>query len=60
MAKELQMTKQGEELITTSSQAELNKAILDEVLSLDIVIQALYLKLGTVHKAVVHLNSWQQ
>ena len=38
MAKELQMVKQGGELLTTSTQAELKKEILDEVLSLDIVM----------------------
>lgn len=36
------------------------KEILDEVLSLEIVMQALYSKFGTMHKAVFHLNGWQQ
>lgn len=53
---ELQMTKKGGELVTKSTQAELMKEILDEVLSLDTVMRALYSKFGTVHKAVFHLN----
>lgn len=60
MDKELHMTKQGGELVTMSTWAELKKAILNEVLSLDIVMWALYSKFGTVHKAVIHLNGWQQ
>ena len=59
MDKELQTTKQGGELVTTYAQTELRKEILDEVLSLDTVMQALYSKFGTVHKVVVHLNGWQ-
>ena len=43
-----------------SAQAELKKEILDEVLTLDTVMRALYSKFGTVHKAVAHLNGWQQ
>ena len=54
------MAKQGGELVTTFSWAELKKEILDEVLSLDTVMRAFYSKFGTVHKAVVHLNKWQQ
>jgi len=60
MAKELQMAKKGGELITMSAWVELKKAILDEVLSLETVMQALYSKFGIVHKAVVHLNGWKQ
>ena len=60
MAKELQMAKQGGELVSAFARVELNKAILDEVLSLDTVMQLLYSKFGTMHKAVVHLNCWQQ
>ena len=43
-----------------STQEELKKEILDEVLSLDIVMRALYSKFGTMHNAVIHLNGWQQ
>lgn len=35
---------------------EIKKAILDEVLSLDIVMPSLYSKFGTVHKVVIHIN----
>ena len=38
MAKELQTSKQGGELVTASARAELKNEILDEVLSLDIVM----------------------
>ena len=38
MAKELQVAKQGGDLVTMSARAELKKAILDEVLSLDTVM----------------------
>jgi len=60
MAKKLQTVKQGGELVIASAQAELKKVILDEVLSLEKVMQALYSTFGTMHKAVVHLNGWQQ
>ena len=60
MMKELQVAKQGGDLVIMSTQGELKKAILDEVLSLDMVMRALYSKFGTVHKAIVHLNGWQQ
>jgi len=60
MDKEIQKTKQGGELVTASAQAGLNKEILDKVLSLDTVMWVLYSKFGTVHKAAVHLNGWQQ
>lgn len=60
MAKVLQMDKKGGELVTTSAQEELKKTILDEVLSLETVMQALYSKFGTMHKVVVHLNNYQQ
>lgn len=60
MANELQKAKQGGELVTTSTQVELKKTILDEVFSLDTVMKASYSKIGTVHKEVVHLNRWQQ
>lgn len=59
MAKELQTAKQGGELVTVSAQAELKKVILDEVLSLDIDMGALYSKFGTVHKAIIQLNRWK-
>ena len=45
MAKELQTTKQGGELVTTSAQEKMKKAIVDEVLSLYTVMRALYSKL---------------
>jgi len=38
MPKELQIAQQGGELVTTSTQVELKKAIMDELLSLDIVM----------------------
>ncbi len=60
MAKELQTSKQGGELVTASPRAKLKKEILDEALSLDTFMRALYSKFGIVHKAVVHLNGWQQ
>ena len=60
MAKELQVAKKGGDFVTMSTWAELKKAILDEVLCLDIVMRALYSKFGTVHKAFIHLNGWQQ
>lgn len=56
MAKELQTAKQGGELVTASARAELKKEILDEVLSLDTIMQALYSKFSTMHKVVIHLN----
>lgn len=59
MKKELQKSKQGGDLVTVSTQAKLKKALLDEVLSVDIVMRALYSKFGTMHMAVVHLNGWQ-
>ena len=54
------MSKHGGKLVTTSTQAELKKALLDEEFSLAIVMWTLYSKFGTMHKAIVHLNSWQQ
>ncbi len=54
------MAKQGRELVTASTQAALNKAILDELLYLDTVMQEFYSKFGPMHKAVIHLNRWQQ
>ena len=60
MAKELQTTKRGGEPVTTYAHAELRKAILDEISSLEIVMRVLYSRFGTVHKTVVHLNGWQQ
>jgi len=56
MAKKLQTTKQGGELVTASAQAKLKKEILYEVLSLHIVMGALYSKFDTVHKEIFHLN----
>ena len=60
MVKELHVSKQGGHLVTMSAQAEMKKAILDEVLSLDTVMRSLYSKFGTVHQAVIHLHRWQQ
>jgi len=60
MVKELQTAKNGGELVIASARVELKKAILDEVLSLDIVMWALYSMFGTMHKAVIHLIGWQQ
>ena len=60
MAKELEVAKQGGDLVTMSAQAKLKKAMLDEVLSLDTVTRSLYSKFGTVHQVVVHLHGWQQ
>jgi len=60
MAKELQVAKQGGDLVTISARAEVKKEILDELLSLDTIMQSLYSKFGTVHKVVIHLNGWQQ
>lgn len=56
MAKELQVSKKGGDLVTMSARAELKKAILDGVLSLDTVMRALYSKFGTMHQAIVHLH----
>ena len=41
MAKELQTTKKGGDLVTISARVELKKSILDEVLSLGTVMRAL-------------------
>jgi len=60
MAKEIQTTKEGGELVTMSTRVELNKAILDEVLSLDTGMQALYSNFGTMHKVIVNINGWKQ
>ena len=60
MAKELQVTQHGGVQVTTSMRAELRREILDEVSSLEIVMRKLYFRFITVHKSVVHLNSWQQ
>ena len=60
MTKELQITKEGGELVTTSAREDLKKAILDEVFSLYSVMRALYSKFDTMHKVVVHLSGWQQ
>lgn len=60
MDKELQAAKQGGEHITSSSREELRIAILDEVSSLEAVMQILYSRFVTMHKSVVHLNGWQQ
>jgi len=59
MEKELQVDKQGGYLVTMPARAELKKAILDELLSLHIVMRELYSKFSTVHQAVVHLHGWQ-
>jgi len=58
MAMELQVAKQGGDLVTMSARAELKKTILDEVFSLDTIMRALYSKFDTVHQAVVHLHGW--
>ena len=47
-------------MVTVSARAELKKVILDEVSSLETVMQTLYSRFGTLHKVVIHLNSWQQ
>ena len=44
--------------MTASALAELKKGILDEVLSLDIVMRPFYSKFGIMHKTVVHFNGW--
>ena len=54
------MAKKVGELVTTSAQAVLKKEILDEVLSPDTIMRMMYSKFGTMHKAVIHLNRWQQ
>jgi len=60
MAKELQAAKQGGEWVTSSAKAELKRAILDEVSSLEVVMQMLYSKFVTMHKLVLHLKYRQQ
>lgn len=60
MAKELQAAKKGGELVTSFTREKLKRVILDEVFSLETVMQMLYSRFGTVHKSVVHLNDWQQ
>ena len=59
MEKELQIAKQGGDLVTMYAWVELKKEIIDEVLSLDTAMQALYSKFDAVHKEFVHLNRWQ-
>lgn len=59
MAKELQMSKQGGELVTESTLVKLKKEILDELLSINTVMQEFYFKFGTWHKEIIHLNGWQ-
>lgn len=59
MMKELQKSKKGGDLVNESAWVELKKAILDEVFSLDTMMQALYSKFCTMKKEVVHLNEWQ-
>jgi len=58
MAKEPQVFRKGGDFVTMSTRAELKKEILDELLSLDVVMRALYSKFGTMHQAVIHLNEW--
>jgi len=53
------MAKKGE-MVVASTQEDLKKEIMDELLSLDTIIKVFYSKLGIVHKTVVHLNGWQQ
>lgn len=60
MAKELQIFKQGGKLVRAFTQAKLKKEILDELLSLDIVMQELYSKFCIMHKVIFHLNRWHQ
>ena len=55
MEKELQVAKKGGYLVTMSTKVEMRKEILDEVLSLDTVMRALYSKFSTVHQVVLHL-----
>ena len=60
IAKALQVTKLGEEKATTSARAEFKKKILDELLSLETIMQNLYFRFVTMHKSVIHLNGWKQ
>ena len=60
MAKELQTARQREEQLIGSARAEMKKVILIEVSSLETVMQRLYDRFITVHKAVVHLHGHQQ
>ena len=60
MAMELQAAKKGGEHVTSSAIAELKRVILDEVSSLETIMRMLYSRFDTVHKAIVHLNGWQQ
>jgi len=60
MDKELHTPRQGGELVTKSTIVELKRIIMDEVLSLESVMQVFYSMFGTVHKEVFHLNIWQQ
>lgn len=48
MAKELQVTKQGGEQVTSSTKVELKRAIVDELSSLEIVMQMLYSRFDTM------------
>jgi len=56
MAKELQVAKQGGDQVTTSAKADLMRTILNEVSSLDTVMQTLYSRFITMHKSVFHPN----
>jgi len=58
MAKEIQFAKKGGDLVIMSTHDELKKAILDEVLSLDTIMQTLHSMFGTMHQAVIHLHGW--
>lgn len=54
------MAKKGGDMMTMSALDKLKNALLDQVLSFDTIMQALYSNFATMHKAVVHLNRWQQ
>lgn len=58
--KELQAARQGEEQSTTSTRAKMKKAILVKVSTLETVMQRVYDRFITVHKAILHLNGHQQ
>lgn len=58
MDKELQVAKKEGKHVTSSTKAKLKRAILDEVPSLEAVMQILYSRFITMHKSVVHINGW--
>lgn len=60
MPKELQAARQREEQSKGSSKAEMRKAILAKVSSLEIATRRLYDRFIIVHKEVVHLHGHHQ